>query len=247
MPPGALVAPRPGGHDLLAASMTGGAELDGIHDMGGMQDWGSVSATAPDDPPFTEDWEKRAFALALLSMRVSGTNLDAFRHSMNRLQPLDYLADGYYGRWLRGAENLLTDSGIIAPGAVDARTRKQLGEDVIDPPEPEPSKPDYKPTGGGSLRPLDAPPRFSPGDSVRAKDIHPSGHTRLPHYVRGRAGTVRRRQPAAVFPDTNAHFQGENIQHVYSVEFHSQDLWGDDAEVFVLNIDLYDDYLEPVS
>jgi nitrile hydratase len=221
--------------------------VDGIHDMGGMQDWGSVSAPSPDERPFREEWEKRAFALALLSMRVSGTNLDAFRHSMNRLEPLDYLADGYYGRWLRGAENLLTDSGIIAPGAVDARTRKELGEEVMEPPEPEASRPDYKPAGPGSLRPLDASPRFSPGDPVRAKDIHPSGHTRLPRYVRGRVGTVRQVQPAHLFPDTNAHFEGENVQHVYSVEFLSSELWGADAEVFLLNIDLYDDYLEPVT
>lgn len=222
--------------------------MDGIHDMGGMQDWGAVDAPPHDDPVFAEEWEKRAFALALLSMRVSGANLDAFRHSMNRLAPLDYLADGYYGRWLRGAENLLTDSGIIAPGAVDARTRMQLGEaDVVEPPAPDAHKPDYQPTGPGSLRPLDAAPRFSPGDSVRAKDIHPSGHTRLPHYVRGRAGTVRRVQPAAVFPDTHAHFDGENIQFVYSVEFDSHDLWGSESEDFVLNIDLYDDYLEPVA
>jgi nitrile hydratase len=212
-----------------------------------MQDWGAVTEPSPDYQPFDEEWERRAFALALLSMRVSGANLDAFRHSMNRLNPLDYLADGYYGRWLRGAENLLTDSGIIAPGAVDARTRKALGEDAIEAPDPEPMKPDYKPTGPGSLRPLDSDPRFSPGDLVRAKDMHPSSHTRIPHYVRGRTGTVRRIQPAHVFPDTNAHFQGENIQHVYSVEFHSHDLWGTDAEDFVLNIDLYDDYLEPVA
>jgi nitrile hydratase len=212
-----------------------------------MQDFGPVHPPDPAEVPFPEEWEKRAFAMALLSMRVSGTNLDSFRHSMNRLTPLDYLADGYYGRWLRGAENLLTDSGIIAEGAVDARTRRLLGEDVMEPPTPEPHKPDYKPAGPGSLRPVDTAPRFSPGDRVRAKDVHPSGHTRLPHYVRGRAGSVRRVQPAHVLPDTNAHFEGENAQHVYSVEFHSRDLWGPDAEDFVLDIDLYDDYLEPVQ
>lgn len=222
--------------------------MDGIHDMGGMQGWGPLTTPSSGERPFSEEWERRAFALALLSMRVSGTNLDAFRHSMDRLQPLDYLADSYYGRWLRGAENLLTDSGILVPGAVDARTHKLLGEAGIDEPlTPEPHKPDYKPTGPGSLRPLDTVPRFSPGDHVRAKDIHPSGHTRLPRYVRGRQGTVRRVQPAQVFPDTNAHFEGEHIQHVYSVEFRSQELWGTDAEDFVLNIDLYDDYLEPVA
>jgi nitrile hydratase len=222
--------------------------MDGIHDMGGMQDWGPINAPPPDEPVFHEDWEKRVFAMALLSInRLSGANLNAFRHAIDRVPPLDYLADGYYGRWLRGAENLLTDSGIIAPGAVDARARKLQGEDIQEPETPEPHKPDYTPSGPGSLRQVDSKPGFAVGDRVRAADVHPSGHTRLPRYVRGRWGTVRRVQPAALLPDTHAHFQGENPQHVYSVEFDSRQLWGDDAETFVLNIDLYESYLETAS
>jgi nitrile hydratase len=218
--------------------------MDGIHDMGGMQDWGSVRAPEPNEPVFHEDWEKKAFALALLSMRVSGTNLDAFRHAMDRLHPMDYMGDGYYGRWLRGAENLLTDSGIIAPGAVDARARNRMGDSVPEPEAPEPHKPDYAPTGPGSLRQVETKPRFAVGDHVRAADIHPKGHTRLPRFVRGRSGTVRKVQPAHLLPDTHAHFQGENPQHVYSVEFASRELWGEGAEDFVINVDLYESYLE---
>lgn len=215
--------------------------------MGGSEEfYGAVKSCPPDAKPFGEDWERRAFALALLSMRVSGTNLDAFRYSMSRLSREDYLEDGYYGRWLRGAENMLTDSGIIAPGAVDARTRKLLGEDVVEPATPEAHKPDYAPTGPGSLRVVEDPPRFSPGDVVRAKDMQPEGHTRLPRYVRGRSGTVRRVQPAALLPDTHAHFAGENAQHVYSVAFPSRELWGEGSEDFVLTIDLYESYLEPI-
>jgi nitrile hydratase len=219
--------------------------MDGIHDMGGMQDWGPVKGAERDEPVFHETWEKRAFAMALLSInRLSGANLDAFRYAIDRVPPLDYLADGYYGRWLRGAENLLTDSGIIAPGAVDARARKLQGEAIEEPAAPEPHKPDYTPTGPGSLRQVETKPRFAVGDRVRAADIHPKGHTRLPRYVRGRTGTVRRVQPAALLPDTHAHFQGENAQPVYSVEFPSRELWGDGAEDFVMNIDLYESYLE---
>jgi nitrile hydratase len=218
--------------------------MDGIHDMGGMQDWGSVKAPDPDEPVFHDEWEKKAFAMALLSMRVSGTNLDAFRYAMDRLHPMDYMGDGYYGRWLRGAENLLTDSGIIAPGAVDARARNRLGAGVAEPEAPEPHKPDYAPTGPGSLRQVDSKPAYAVGDRVRAADIHPKGHTRLPRFVRGRSGTVRKVQPAHLLPDTHAHFQGENPQHVYSVEFASSELWGQDAEDFVINVDLYESYLE---
>jgi nitrile hydratase len=221
--------------------------VDGIHDMGGMQDWGPVLEPDPGEPPFRDEWERRAFAIALLSMRVSGTNLNAFRHSMDRLHPIDYLSDGYYGRWLRGAENLLTDSRIIAPGAVDARARKLRGEDVTEPPEPVPRKPDYQPAGAGSLREIDTPPRFAVGDRVRAADAHEKGHTRLPRYVRGRIGTVRLIQPAALLPDTNAHFLGENAEAVYSVAFSARELWGPDSEDFVLYIDLYESYLEATT
>jgi nitrile hydratase len=83
--------------------------------------------------------------------------------------------------------------------------------------------------------------------SVRTRDLDPPGHTRLPRYVRRRAGTVAAVQPAQVFPDSAAHFLGEDPQHVYSVEFASADLWGAGGEQFTLTIDLYEPYLEPVT
>lgn len=228
-------------HDVLMRKVVGA--LDGIHDMGGTHGWGKVCPPR-DEPVFAAGWEGRAFALALLSIRVSGTNMNAFRHAIERLHPVDYLVDGYYGRWLRAAELLLTDSRIIAPGAVDARARKLLGQDVTEPPVPTPQKPDYQPSGPGSLRKIDTPPRYAVGDRVRARTISPKGHTRLPRYVRGHVGVVQIIQPAAVLPDTNAHFLGENAQYVYSVRFDSRELWGPDSEPFQLNIDLYESYLE---
>jgi nitrile hydratase len=50
-----------------------------------------------------------------------------------------------------------------------------------------------------------------------------------------------------VFPDTHAHFQGENPQHVYSVAFDSRDLWGPDGEACTVHVDLYENYLEVLS
>ena len=221
--------------------------MDTIADMGGMQAFGTVKLNDPFDPPFDEEWQRRAFAMALLSMRVSGTNLDTFRWALERQHPLDYLLDGYYGRWLNCAINMLTDSAIIAPGAVEARVRKMRGEDVEEPPIPEPQKPDYKPTAAGSIRQIEDPPKFKVGDRVRAKLEHPPTHTRLARYVRGRSGTIRALHPAQVLPDTNAHFKGENAQHVYNVVFDSRELWGPDAEDFTVYFDLYESYIEEAS
>jgi nitrile hydratase subunit beta len=221
--------------------------MDGLADMGGTQGWGPVPAPRADEPVFGEPWQARAFALAMLSIRVAGQNIDAFRHALERLDRAAYLDDGYFGRWLNAGELLLTDSAILAPGAIDARARNLRGDDVAEPPVPQPARPDYTPAARGSLRTVDAAPAFRVGQRVRAKDMSTPGHTRLPGYLRGHTGVIEFIQPAAVLPDTNAHFQGENPQHVYSVRFSSRDVWGAGGEPFTVTAELYESYLETVA
>jgi len=218
--------------------------VDGIHDMGGMHGWGSV-VIDPDEAVFAEPWEAKAFAFGALSARLTGMNLDAMRHAIDRQHPYDYLVDGYYGRWLGAVETMLVDSGVLPPGAVEARARRLRGEDVAEPAPSEPHKPDYQPTGAGSIRQIDDPTAFAVGQTVRARHWSHPGHTRLPRYVRGRTGAVVAVQPSQVLPDTHAHFIAESAQHVYAVRFASTELWGPDAEPFELTIDLYESYLEP--
>ena len=130
---------------------------------------------------------------------------------------------------------------------VRARAARLSGQDVPEPPAPEPHKPQMESGGAGNLRSVDKEPAFKAGDRVRVADLHPDGHTRVPRYVRRRTGTVTAVLPAQVFPDSAAHFLGENAQHLYSVRFDSRELWGEDAEPFSLSIDLFDEYLEPAS
>jgi nitrile hydratase beta subunit len=232
----------------LSSLKTEVVRMDGIADLGGQEGWGRVKAPTRDEPVFAEPWEGRAFAVTLLTMgRVSGQNLDAFRHALERLDKASYFDDGYYGRWLNASELMLLDSAILAPGAVDARARNLAGESVPEPAVPEPAKPDYAPTAAGSLRTVDEPPRFAVGERVRARATASPGHTRLPAYIRGHAGVVEMIQPAHLLPDTHAHFQGENPQHVYSVRFDSHELWGADAETFELTIEMFDSYLESAA
>ncbi|MGW3199111.1 hypothetical protein ACWDBD_31990 [Streptomyces sp. NPDC001118] len=115
--------------------------MDGIADMGGTPGWGPVQPPKKNEPVFAEPWQGRAFALAILSNRVSGGNLDSFRHALERLDRAAYLEEGYYGRWLNAGELRLLDSAILAPGAVDARARNLRGEHVEEPPIPAPAKP----------------------------------------------------------------------------------------------------------
>jgi nitrile hydratase len=76
--------------------------------------------------------------------------------------------------------------------------------------------------------------------------MHPHGHTRLPRYARGRRGIVHCLHGIHVFPDTNAHGQGEQAQPLYSVRFDARELWGESAEPNqVVHIDLWESYLLP--
>jgi nitrile hydratase len=218
--------------------------MERVHDMGGRTDFfGPLPPIDPDEPVFHEDWEAKTFALALLAYRVSGANLHAFRHAIDRVPEAEYLS-GYYQRWLASAEIMLLDSGILAPGAVEARARRLQGADVAEPPAPEPDVPTMPRGGAGNLRSVDEPPVFAVGDTVTTRAGEPAPHTRLPAYARGRTGTVVALCPAQVFPDTAAQFTGESPQHVYEVRFESHELWGEDAEPASVTIDLYESYLE---
>src|SRR5262249_55119118 len=94
---------------------------------------------------------------------------------------------------------------------------------------------------------VDVPQRFAAGQTVRARNIHPVGHTRLPRYVRGHLGTVERVRGVQAFPDTAVYGRGQNPQQVYSVRFAARELWGAAASSRdSVYLDLWEDYLEPV-
>jgi nitrile hydratase len=218
--------------------------VERVHDMGGRTRYfGPLPPIDPNEKTFPHEWEGKAFALALLAARVSGANLHAFRHAIERVPEPEYFS-GYHERWLACAEILALDSGILAPGAVEARARRLRGEDVEEPADPEPHRPDMPSGGGGNLRTVDQPPAFAVGDPVTTRAETRAPHTRLPSYARGKTATVTAVRPAEVFPDTAASFIGEYPQHVYTVEFSSRELWGDDAEPATVTLDLFESYLK---
>ena len=84
--------------------------------------------------------------------------------------------------------------------------------------------------GGPTERETNTAAAFKPGDKVRAKNINPPTHTRLPRYVRGHVGTIERMIGCHVFPDSNATGAGENPQWLYTVRFDGRELWGDEGD-----------------
>ena len=90
------------------------------------------------------------------------------------------------------------------------------------------------------------PPAFSVGDRVRARNINPAGHTRLPRYARGKVGEIVSVHGAHVFPDASAMGKGENPQWLYTVRFSSRELWGS-SNGDSMHLDLFEPYLEATT
>ena len=224
--------------------------MDAMHDLGGRQGFGPVEREE-DEPVFHGRWEARVFAI-VNHMLGQGLirNVDQFRHAIERIDPAAYLTHGYYGRWLGGVENLLTEAGVVDPAAL-ARAVETLGGDRNDPIAARPSsQPDQVPASEtpGAGREVSAAPRFSVGELVRTYATPVSGHTRLPGYARGRTGTIVRLHGGWVYPDSNAHGHGERPEHLYCVRFEGAELWGDEAEPRQsVCLDLFESYLTAVA
>jgi nitrile hydratase len=217
--------------------------MNGAQDLGGMMGFGPVLAE-PDEPVFHAEWEKRALALTLAAGALGQWNIDMSRHARESLHPVDYLSSSYYEVWLKGLEKLLVARGLATPA--ELAEGRALG----------PSKPTKPPLAAGAVakalaegtpydRPQTSAARFSVGEEVRALNVHPLGHTRLPRYVRGKRGRVEKVYGVFVFPDANAHGRGESPQWLYCIRFSGPELWGRDG--LDVSIDAWESYLEKAS
>ncbi len=218
--------------------------MNGVHDMGGMHGMGPVAPEA-NEPVFHHGWERRVFALTLAA-GFKRWNIDMSRYARERMPAAAYLAASYYERWLWGTERLLLERGCVS--AKELESGKAL----------------ERPSGAPVLRASEvgemlrnrrsarmgdelARARFKVGDRVRAKNLHPVGHTRLPRYARDKRGVVHRDQGVFIFPDTHAATGEKAPQRCYSIRFEGRELWGtSSAQRDAVYIDLFESYLEPL-
>lgn len=221
--------------------------MNSIHDFGGMQGYGPVIPDV-DEPIFAHDWERLGFGVNMLMIVIGLYKADESRHAMEKIPPVHYLDSPYYLHWIEGFERILLEKGIV--------TEEELKTGVSEGPAPDWLKTAELPPNdqmGALVRAIhdmtgdasDAQ-RFAVGDKVRAININPRTHTRLPRYIRGHVGTVTAAREAFVYADQRAHSDGEDPQWVYSVRFEGAELWGPDAGVKdAVYIDLYQPYIEP--
>ena len=220
--------------------------MNGIHDMGGMHGMGPVSPE-PNEPVFHAEWEGRLFALRRAAGASRRWNIDAMRHFVERVPPAEYLAAGYFGRQFLGFIEILIARGLVTRSEIESGR----GDAHTAPSSPPLKAEDVAPMvarGSPVSRAVALTARLRVGQTVRARDLNPTGHTRLPRYVRGRRGVVIRDHGVFVFPDTNAQFQGEKPQHLYAVRFGARELWGEAAGARdAVYLDLWEDYLEALD
>ena len=143
------------------------------------------------------------------------------------MPPVDYLRMSYYERWLHRLAAQVVQYGLVTQEEIESGTAGSglnEGQSGVHPRDvcPLARAGAFASSQDPSVRPL-----FKVRQRVRARNINPTGHTRLPRYARGKTGVIVRDHGVYLFPDSNAHFQGEKRQHVYSVRFAARELWGD--------------------
>jgi nitrile hydratase subunit beta len=218
--------------------------MNGVHDLGGMHGMGPIQPEM-NEPVFHARWEERVFAMVRAMGAWRKWNIDASRHQRELIPGPQALSMSYYEKWLAGLIELMIAKGLVTRAEID-RGHASPGSPKATPALAAAAVSQLVAKGVPSNRAVQTAPRFKSGQSVRARNINPVGHTRLPRYVRGKVGTIESLHGAFVFPDTNAHFKGENPQHLYSVRFAAQELWGEDAATQdMVYIDLWDEYLDP--
>ena len=223
--------------------------MNSIHDLGGMHGLGPLPFEE-NEPLWHGEWEKGAFGINILLLMTGVYTADESRYAMEKIPALHWLASPYYLHWLDSVEQLLLDKGLVSAEELQsghasaAMPEWAAALQAIELSDIEPIVTTNHPVTGDA----GSEPKFKVGDRVRALNIHPRTHTRLPRYVRGHIGTIAAHPDAFVYADDRARGLGDNPKHTYSVRFEGVELWGPDAgPKDAVYIDLYETYLEAID
>lgn len=97
--------------------------MNGIHDLGGMQGMGPIEVEE-NEPYFHDQWEQRMLGMFLAVFAGGHYNIDEFRHSIERMNPAEYLRTSYYEHWLSGMQRMLLEKGIVTEDEIEARMKE---------------------------------------------------------------------------------------------------------------------------
>jgi len=218
--------------------------VNGTHDLGGMDGFGPINPES-DEPLFHADWERRVFGMLAPHLVQRISNLDEFRHGVERMGSIKYLTTSYYEHWLAAMETRVVETGAVSAEELasgHAAPSSAISEPALD----RDSALAVAENGGSARVDVEVAPKFRVGDRVRTKNDHPSGHTRLPRYVRGRVGEVISDHGVFIYADSHGNGRGADPQHLYRVRLSARELFGADAAPRdTVNVDLWDSHLSP--
>lgn len=221
--------------------------MNGAQDLGGMMGFGPVIPET-DEPYFHGDWEKRALAITLACGALGQWTLDESRHARETIPPALYLSKSYYDIWITALEKLLLRHDLVTAAELQKGEALAGQPTTRNPPLAAERVAVALAKGSPTERNISTAPRFAIGDRVTTKVMHPTTHTRLPRYARGKTGVVQFHHGAHVFPDTHAHDLGEQPAHCYGIAFSAQDLWGEGADpTLTVMVDCWEPYLESLA
>ena len=219
--------------------------MNSVHDMGGMQGFGPIRPEKT-EPVFHARWEGRLQAIWSALGTWGKWNGDFGRQTREFLPPAEYLAFTYFQLRYAQVVELLAGSGMATRAEIETG-RPVKGTLKAVPPLTADRVAAWFAKGNPKRRDVAVSPKFFSGQRVRARNINPPTHTRLPRYARGKLGIIERDHGVFVFPDSNAQGLGEKPQHVYSVRFAARELWGEQARpTDSVIVAMWDDYLEAV-
>jgi len=219
--------------------------MNGVHDMGGMQGYGPIRTEA-NEPVFHAPWEGRVITMVMGIAAWGKFGVDHRRYVRELIPPAEFLRMSYYEIWYTGLIANLLDAQMVTRAEIESGM-PAAGSAKLTPALMASRVPTFFANGAPKKRNVPSRANFRVGQRVRARNINPPTHTRLPRYARGKIGVVTADRGIYVFPDTSASGQGEKPQHLYSVRFEARELWGAQARPKdSVYIDMWDDYLEAV-
>ena len=201
--------------------------MDGIHDMGGRQGFGSVRYKF-DAPAFHATWEVRVNALYGHAVRLGIFNMDEYRHAIERMDARHYMSASYYERTLTSLATLCVEKGVVTKAELERRAHGDFPLAAASAP--------------GRTN-LPARERFDVGDRVRVRSDYVPGHVRMPGYIRGKSGVVVSESPPYPFPDAHAHGVAAQDEPTYDVRFRSEDLWPNASDSALVHVSVFQSYL----
>ena len=216
-----------------------------IHDLGGKEGYGPIDVNEPEEQ-FHHEWEAREWGMSRSAEAAPGLTIDWWRHIRELIMPDDYINRPYFDSWAQTDLAAYINAGVISmdeaiSGNVERTTA--IGENVLRLSTKQQAVHEDHNRAERFDGEIATTVQFQIDDGVSTVREIAANHTRLPEYARNKSGRICAYHGAHVFPDLSA--QGkQTYQHLYSVEFECDELWGESNgfrdKVY---LDLWESYL----